>query len=63
MTTDPNITRVLPRRPEPSVSTAAIRIEKVLTKVRDFHDALNDLLPAGLGIIFVILLALAFRPR
>lgn len=63
MTTDPNITRVLPRRPEPAVSTAAIRIEKALTKVRDFHDALNDLMPAAVGIIFVALLAWGFRPR
>ena len=61
--TDPSITRVIGKRPEPPVSTAAIRIEKALTKWRDITDAIHDVMPAIGAVVFLVLLVMAFRPR
>lgn len=60
--TDPNITRVLPRRTEPPVSTAAIRIESAITCVRDFYDALWDWMPL-LGGLAAFVWLLVVTPR
>lgn len=61
--TDPNITRVIGKRPEPPVSTAAIRIEHAITRVRDAYDALWDWMPAIAAIATLILLALLVPRR
>jgi hypothetical protein len=62
MTTDPNISRVLPRRPEPAASTAAIRIEHGITRIRDAYDAVWDVMPAVAAVGLLVALIL-FVPR
>jgi hypothetical protein len=61
--TDPNITRVIGKKPEPPVSTAAIRIEAAITKVRDVYDAVWDVMPAIAAVGLLILLILLVPRR